>query len=262
MRRESEDSKSAEVVLDIRRLRLQVHQPARNLNGAVIQPRREFASTAPPAASSSMTFLANSTALLVDVDGVVTDEHARVDRDATSLLIAAVRGGAALAFISGRSRVWLEANLIPVIQELPGDDVLDRITFAAEMGAVQRARGTTGWTIRQEHAVPLELREALVPLIQNYGLAHLVAKSGRAVHTIVRFDIEPGDVIAFHYRTVHAAPGTAGLTNRRRRAVSLRYIGDDAVFALRPWLHSPPFEQRDLVVGQALDDPRFPLVSA
>jgi len=79
-------------------------------------------------------------------------------------------------------------------------------------------------------------------------------------HRIVSFDVQPGDVIAFHYRILHAAPGTAGLTPYRRRAVSMRYLGDDAVFALRPWLHSPPFEQRELVVGQPLDDPRFPVV--
>ncbi|MCU1391659.1 MAG: hypothetical protein JWM34_87 [Ilumatobacteraceae bacterium] len=83
----------------------------------------------------------------------------------------------------------------------------------------------------------------------------------RALHRFARFDVEPGDVIAFSYRTLHAAPGTAGLTSGRRRAVSIRYVGDDAVFALRPWLHSPPFEQRGLVVGGPLDDQRFPLVA-
>jgi len=82
----------------------------------------------------------------------------------------------------------------------------------------------------------------------------------RDQHEIVNFDIEPGDVLAFHFRTLHAAPGTAGLSSYRRRAVSIRYVGDDAVFALRPWLHSPPFEQESLVLGQPLDDPRFPLV--
>jgi ectoine hydroxylase-related dioxygenase (phytanoyl-CoA dioxygenase family) len=83
----------------------------------------------------------------------------------------------------------------------------------------------------------------------------------RDLHRIVRFSVQPGDVIAFSYRILHAAPGTAGLTRNRRRAVSIRYVGDDAVFALRPWLHSPPFEPRDLVVGGPLDDPRFPLVA-
>ena len=78
-------------------------------------------------------------------------------------------------------------------------------------------------------------------------------------HRVLNFDVEPGDVIVFHYRTLHEAPGnTSAVTSRR--AVSLRWIGDDATFALRPWLHSPPFEQHELVVGGPLDDPRFPLV--
>ncbi len=83
-----------------------------------------------------------------------------------------------------------------------------------------------------------------------------------AQHRIVSFDINPGDVLAFHYRTLHAAPGTAGLTQHRRRALSVRYVGDDAVFALRPWLHSPPFEVEPASVGGPLDDERFPLIHA
>ncbi len=85
--------------------------------------------------------------------------------------------------------------------------------------------------------------------------------SERQHHRIVRFDVQPGDVIAFHFRILHAAPGTAGVSAQRRRAVSMRYVGDDAVFTLRPWLHSPPFEQNELRIGGALDDPRFPLVA-
>lgn len=78
-------------------------------------------------------------------------------------------------------------------------------------------------------------------------------------HTIVSFDMEPGDVLAFHYRTLHSAPGTAGRTATRRRAVSFRYLGSDARFATRPWLHSPPYDPID--PGQPLDDERFPLVA-
>jgi ectoine hydroxylase-related dioxygenase (phytanoyl-CoA dioxygenase family) len=81
----------------------------------------------------------------------------------------------------------------------------------------------------------------------------------RERHRIVSFDIEPGDVIAFHFRVLHDAPGTEALTHGRR-AVSFRWLGDDATFALRPWLHSPPFESRSLTIGGPLDDDRFPLV--
>ncbi len=78
-------------------------------------------------------------------------------------------------------------------------------------------------------------------------------------HRIVAFDTEPGDVIAFHYRTLHDAPGNS-LTSRRR-AVSLRWLGDDATFATRPWQVSPPYEPEGLVPGAPLgDDARFPLV--
>jgi ectoine hydroxylase-related dioxygenase (phytanoyl-CoA dioxygenase family) len=82
----------------------------------------------------------------------------------------------------------------------------------------------------------------------------------REQHTIISFDVEPGDVIAFHYRTLHSAPGTAGRTTTRRRAVSFRYVGTDARFATRPWLHSPPYEP--IAPGQPLDNERFPILSA
>ncbi len=77
--------------------------------------------------------------------------------------------------------------------------------------------------------------------------------------TVLAWDVEPGDVVAFHFRTLHDAPGNA--STMRRRAVSLRWLGDDATFALRPWLHSPPFEADGLGEGGPLDDDRFPLVA-
>jgi ectoine hydroxylase-related dioxygenase (phytanoyl-CoA dioxygenase family) len=82
--------------------------------------------------------------------------------------------------------------------------------------------------------------------------------AGVACTEIVSFDVSPGDVIALHFRTVHGAPGTAGLTDCRRRAVSFRYVGADARFATRPWLHSPPFDP--VSPGEPLDDERFPLL--
>ncbi len=76
---------------------------------------------------------------------------------------------------------------------------------------------------------------------------------------VIGWDVEPGDVLAFHYRTLHSAPGNELATPRR--AVSLRWLGDDARFGVRPWTTSPPYEPNGLVEGDALDDdPRFPLV--
>jgi ectoine hydroxylase-related dioxygenase (phytanoyl-CoA dioxygenase family) len=88
--------------------------------------------------------------------------------------------------------------------------------------------------------------------------AMLAAEPDR--HRVISFDVEPGDVIAFHYRTLHDAPGNS--LRHPRRAVSFRWVGDDATFAERPWEVSPPYEADGLSVGGSLaDDPRFPLVA-
>jgi len=79
-------------------------------------------------------------------------------------------------------------------------------------------------------------------------------------YRLLSWDVEPGDVVAFHYRTLHGAPGNRLAT--RRRAVSLRWLGDDATFAERPWEVSPPYEAEGLTAGGPLgDDPRFPVVA-
>jgi ectoine hydroxylase-related dioxygenase (phytanoyl-CoA dioxygenase family) len=76
---------------------------------------------------------------------------------------------------------------------------------------------------------------------------------------IVSCAAEPGDVVAFHFRTLHGAPGTTTHPGRRR-VVSYRYVGDDARWITRPWKTSPPFPANELHDGDVLDDPRFPLV--
>ena len=72
--------------------------------------------------------------------------------------------------------------------------------------------------------------------------------------------VEPGDVVAFHFRTLHSAPGTSGHP-LRRRIVSFRYLGDDVRWVTRPWKTSPPFEPDGLSDGDVLDDARFPRVA-
>lgn len=70
---------------------------------------------------------------------------------------------------------------------------------------------------------------------------------------------QPGDVVAFHFRTLHSAPGTIDHP-LRRRIVSFRYVGDDVRWVSRPWKTSPPFEPLGLKDGDVLDDSRFPRV--
>ena len=82
----------------------------------------------------------------------------------------------------------------------------------------------------------------------------------RERHRVLGWQVEPGDVIAFHMLAVHGSAGVDG--QRRRRVFSLRVLGDDMVHAPRAWLTSPPFPglADRLPAGAAMDDALFPLL--
>ena len=70
--------------------------------------------------------------------------------------------------------------------------------------------------------------------------------------------MEPGDAVAFHYKTVHGA--RANMSERRRRAFSMRWLGDDARYITRPGRTSPPYPGHDMKDGQRLREDWFPVV--
>lgn len=75
---------------------------------------------------------------------------------------------------------------------------------------------------------------------------------------IKEWEMEPGDAVAFNYGTLHGARGNT--TNVRRRAFSLRFIGDDARYVERPGPTSPPFPGHEMKSGQLLREDWFPTV--
>ncbi len=68
---------------------------------------------------------------------------------------------------------------------------------------------------------------------------------------VVSFAVNPGDVLAFDFHTLHDAP--ANPTNTRRRAVSFRFVGEDARYVARPHDVSPPFPELGLKLN--MNDP-------
>jgi ectoine hydroxylase-related dioxygenase (phytanoyl-CoA dioxygenase family) len=75
---------------------------------------------------------------------------------------------------------------------------------------------------------------------------------------VLEWQMEPGDAVAFDYRTLHGARGNT--TSSRRRAFSLRLLGDDARYVTRPGRTSPPFPGHDMVEGQVLRQDWFPFL--
>jgi ectoine hydroxylase-related dioxygenase (phytanoyl-CoA dioxygenase family) len=77
---------------------------------------------------------------------------------------------------------------------------------------------------------------------------------------IVSYAVEPGDVLAFDFHTLHDAP--ANPTDTRRRAVSFRFVGEGARYVARPHDISPPFIDLGLKLkmNDALPEDWFPTV--
>ncbi|MDX1297803.1 MAG: phytanoyl-CoA dioxygenase family protein [Pseudomonas sp.] len=85
-------------------------------------------------------------------------------------------------------------------------------------------------------------------------------EADRSAWNILGWQLEPGDVVFFHMLTLHASAGVSG--NRRRRAFSVRFLGDDMRHAPRHWKTSPEFPGlvEELAEGGKLEHPLFPLL--
>jgi len=75
---------------------------------------------------------------------------------------------------------------------------------------------------------------------------------------IVEWSMSPGDAVLFDFRTVHGARGNP--LGQRRRALSLRWVGDDARFCARPGRTSPPYPDHKMKAGQRLREDWFPVI--
>ena len=80
----------------------------------------------------------------------------------------------------------------------------------------------------------------------------------RLDYDIASWDLNPGDIIAFNFSIIHGAPGNN--SPNRRRAFSVRFVGDDATFAKRKGEVSPPFPEVQLKHGDKMDCPSFPKI--
>ncbi|MGD1956879.1 MAG: phytanoyl-CoA dioxygenase family protein [Sphingomonadales bacterium] len=80
----------------------------------------------------------------------------------------------------------------------------------------------------------------------------------RCRYDIVSFDVEPGDVIIHHVKTVHGSGGN--MSSRPRRAMSLRYCGEKVRYFDRPGAIKQVNVRRDLKDGDRLFSLDYPIV--
>ena len=77
-------------------------------------------------------------------------------------------------------------------------------------------------------------------------------------YSVVSYDVQPGDVICFHTRTIHAAYGSA--QTHPRRTFSVRFLGDDIRWRRKHCVFHDWLKTIDLDEGARLEHERFPVV--
>jgi len=75
---------------------------------------------------------------------------------------------------------------------------------------------------------------------------------------ILGWKMQPGDAVAFNFRTLHGAP--ANTSTMRRRVTSIRWVGDDARFVKRPAKTSPYFPDLEYEDGAPFSGEQFPIL--
>jgi ectoine hydroxylase-related dioxygenase (phytanoyl-CoA dioxygenase family) len=123
---------------------------------------------------------------------------------------------------------------------------------SAETGAVQFVRGSHRWTRRfrpNMFVTTMALPGTEGDDVPDYG-------RDPGGQELISFDTQPGDLTVHHARTIHGAHPNTSAT-RRRRAISVRYAGDDAVFRVKRGAPGKP-HHATLVEGAPLDDDACP----
>jgi len=75
---------------------------------------------------------------------------------------------------------------------------------------------------------------------------------------VAEWAMEPGDAVAFNFGVLHGTRGEE--LKDRRRAFSLRLVGDDAKYVERAGPTSPPYPNHGMTVGQKLREDWFPVI--
>ncbi len=126
----------------------------------------------------------------------------------------------------------------------------------AESGAMTFVRGSHRW----DHVYRPNLFVSTMPIPGTEGeiVPDIDALAERGEVELVQWELAPGDISVHHARTLHAA-GPNRTRDRWRRAISIRYVGDDARYHFRPGAPRKPHHTDDRE-GEVVDHERCPVV--
>jgi ectoine hydroxylase-related dioxygenase (phytanoyl-CoA dioxygenase family) len=129
---------------------------------------------------------------------------------------------------------------------------LDRVE--PDTGSLQFVRGSHRWG--RNFRPNLFVTDDPIPGTEGELVPDIEGDPDR--YDIVCWDLDPGDITVHHYDTLHgAAPNRSN--DRSRRAISLRYCGDDVRFLAKPGAPMKLY-QRAMHDGDRLGGPACPQV--
>ena len=122
-------------------------------------------------------------------------------------------------------------------------------------GAMSFVRGSHRGDIYRPNlfVTPME-----IPGTQGASVPDIDALAASGDVQLICYELGPGDATVHHARTLHAAGGNT-TTDRRRRAISVRYCGDDARYFIRPGAPKKP-HHFTVANGDRLDSDDCPVV--
>lgn len=137
---------------------------------------------------------------------------------------------------------------------------LDPVTLAT--GGLEYVRGSHDWNAfyrPEKFGAGRPGHEEKLSRLQGERIPDLDAE--RSHHEFLSWDMQPGDVLVHQAMTIHGAPGNSSSTVRRR-AYSIRWTGDDAIWDPRPGIletiPGPSTLPYPTVIGGPLDSEAFP----
>jgi len=125
----------------------------------------------------------------------------------------------------------------------------------SENGTMEYVRGSHHW--QEIYAPNVFIGQSPHPYSPYDRLPDIEGE--RDKYDIVSFDVKPGDVIVHHVMTIHGSGGNAS-SDRIRRALSLRYCGDDITYCDRPGAIVQPYLLDKPSEGSPLFSLDYPLV--
>ena len=152
----------------------------------------------------------------------------------------------------------------PWHQDQPYYNVDGRLNISMWCPVDPVARASTLEFVRGSHLgpwfMPRTFLDGQAKWFPDGALEEMPQINGNPDFEVLGWELEPGDAVFFHMLTLHSSGGVSGPD--RRRVLSVRFLGDDMVHVVRPWVTSPPFPglADELADGAPLDHPLFPVL--